>query len=327
MKRLSRMSMSKKKEDVKPITEQLEKEIDEISKLREEAKEMQIVPYSEQVKRLALPGPDGKQMKMVSNMDKGFTPEDLEIIQKYQLPLPSKVLVDTMKDEDVASKLLNKAGELNKKLGGEKGNLSTTKKARKNNKDLIDGYSEEIKTIKKYRSRISIVEEGTKTLKVGEGIYTQTKRNAYKIDQKGTYGNLIIDMPKLYGQLKLIAYKDGEKVYDKQADFDTLDLLTKRFNTKKNYSPLSKSIFNDLNRISEIPIHRTSNKYKKIGSGVVYYNNPQDLFSRLELLGGSIMAGNDGVKDEFTEIVHTLNKLGILNNNQLNNLLKEYVIK
>ena len=52
-------------------------------------------------------------------------------------------------------------------------------------------------------------------------------------------------------------------------DFDTLDLLTKRFNSKKKYSPLSKMVFDDLNRISDIPIHRTSNKNKKIGSGVI----------------------------------------------------------
>ena len=78
-------------------------------------------------------------------------------------------------------------------------------------------------------------------------------------------------MPKLYGQLKLIAHKDGRKVYEKQADFDTLDLLTKRFNNKKKYSPLSKMVFDELNRISDIAIHRTSNKYKKIGSALVLF--------------------------------------------------------
>lgn len=154
-----------------------------------------------------------------------------------------------------------------------------------------------------------------------------TKRNAYKINlESGTLGNLTIDVPKLYGQLRLVAYQNKKNVYDKQVDFDTLDLLTKRFNSRKKYSPLSKMVFDDLNRISEIPIHRTSNKYKKIGSGVVYYNNSDDLMSRLELLGGSIMAGNDGVKDEFTQIAHTLNKLGVINNNQLNDLIKEYII-
>ena len=98
-------------------------------------------------------------------------------------------------------------------------------------------------------------------------------------------------------------------------DIDTLDLLTKRFSSKKKYSPLSKMVFDDLNRISDIPIHRTSKKYKKFGVGVVYYNNSDDLLSRLEFLGGSIVAGNDGVKNEFTQIAHTLNKLGVLSNN------------
>ena len=164
-------------------------------------------------------------------------------------------------------------------------------------------------------------------MKFGQGIYTQKKRNAHKINHNtGVYGNVTIDVPKLYGQLKLIAHKDGKNVYDKQVDFDNLDLLTKRFNSKKKYSPLSKMVFDDLNRISDIPIHRTSNKYKKIGSAVVYCNNPADLLDRLELLGGSILAGNNGVKNEFSKIAHTLNKLGVLNNNQLNSLLKEYVI-
>ena len=94
-------------------------------------------------------------------------------------------------------------------------------------------------------------------MKVGQGICTQKNTNT------GVYGNVRIDMPKLYGQLKLIAHKDGKKFCDKQVDFDTLDLLTKRFNNKKKYSPLSKMVFDDLNRISDIPIHRTSNKYKK----------------------------------------------------------------
>ena len=133
-------------------------------------------------------------------------------------------------------------------------------------------------------------------------------------------------MLRLYGQLKLVAHKDGKKVYDKQVDFDTLDLLTKRFNSKKKYSPLSKMVFDDLNRISDIPIHRTSNKYKKIASGVVYYNNPADLLDRLKLLGGSILAGNNGVKNEFSKIALTLNKLGIVNNNQLNSLIKQYIM-
>ena len=75
-------------------------------------------------------------------------------------------------------------------------------------------------------------------------------------------------------------------------DFDSLDQLTKRFNSKKKHSPLSKMVFDELNELSDIPIHRIIKNYKKIGSGVVYCNNAADLLGILELLGGSILAGN-----------------------------------
>ena len=317
----------KTSEDLKPLTEKFDKEIEEISKLREDVNK-QVVPYAEQVERLALPGPSGETApKMIADMNKGFTREELTFIQTRGLPLPADIFLKTLKEPNYAQQIVNESAEINQELGRQKGHLSTSKTARKKNKAEIAEYDKKINMMKKYRRRIGILEEGTKTLKVGEGIYTQKKRNAYKINPNtGVYGNISIDIPKLYGQLNLIARKDGKKVYDKQVDFDTLDLLTKRFNGKKKYSPLSKMVFDDLNRISDIPIHRTSNKYKKIGSGVVYYNNPSDLLSRLELLGGSIQAGNNGVKNEFSQIAHTLNKLGVLNNTQLNGLMKQYLM-
>ena len=62
---------------------------------------------------------------------------------------------------------------MNKELGRQEAYLSTTKTARKRNKDDIAEYDEGIETIRKYRQRIGILEEGTKTLKVGKGIYTK----------------------------------------------------------------------------------------------------------------------------------------------------------
>ena len=250
--------------DLKPLTEKFDKEIEEISKLREDVNK-QVIPYGEQVQRLALPGPSGEVApKMIADMNKGFTQEELAFIQNQQLPLPADIFLQTLKEPNYAKQILDKSGKINKELGQKKASLSTTKTNRKRNKDEIAEYTEGIDIIKKYRQRIGILQEGEKTLKVGQGIYTQKKRNAYKVNpQTGVYGNVTIDVPKLYGQLKLVASKDGKKVYDKQVEFDTLDLLTKRFNSKKKYSPLSKMVFDDLNRISDITIHRTSNKYKK----------------------------------------------------------------
>ena len=103
----------------------------------------------------------------------------------------------------------------------------------------------EMNAIKRYKAMVKGMKADLE--KEGEGIrrYNQPKRNAYKISQRGQYGGLIIDLPKLYGHLKVVAHKNGQKVYDKQGDFDTLDLLTKRFNGRKNYSQLARSIFND----------------------------------------------------------------------------------
>ena len=270
---------------------------------------------------------DELQPKYKSDLDKGFNPADIQTLIKYKLFTPSDVLKEVQNENLDFDDYDANVGKIIQNLGGQKGALSKTKKTRDSNKKQINELTNEIKTIQKYRQRIAIIPEGLDT--IGSGIYTQKKRNAYKIDpQGGQYGSLIIDLPKLYGHLKVVAHKNGQKVYDKQADFDTLDLLTKRFNNQKNYSELARSVFNDLNRLSEIPIHRTSKKFSKIGSGVVYYSNPNDLLSRLELLGGSMSAGNNSsdVREEFVKIVHKLNELNVLDNKQMNDLMKEYLI-
>ena len=113
--------------------------------------------------------------EMVADMNKGFTQEELEFIQKQQLPLPADIFLQTIKEPNYAKQILAKSGEMNKELGRKKAHLSTTKTARKRNKDEIAEYDEGIEIIRKYRQRIGILEEGTKTLKLGKGIYTQKK--------------------------------------------------------------------------------------------------------------------------------------------------------
>ena len=249
----------------------------------------------------------------ILNIDNAFNNDERIILKNKELLKPSD-LTQVSPDRLVEEK--KKSADISKAIGIQKRH-SPDKKS----------FDSELETLRKYRKTIDDVLASYKYKpKKGSGIYTQKKRNAYKVSQNGQYGGLVIDLPKLFGNLKVVAHKNGQKVYDKQADFDTIDLLTKRFNSKKKYSNLSRMIFDELNQLSEIPIHRTSNKFKKMGSGVIYYNNPNDLLDRMELLGGSILAGNDGVKKEFTQIAHTLNNLGVINNNQLNNLLREYVM-
>ena len=65
---------------------------------------------------------------------------------------------------------------------------------------------------------------------------------------------------------------------------------------------------------------------EKTGTGIIHFNNPIQLLDRLELLVGSIFAGNNGVKQEFTQIVHLLHQLKVTTKKQLNDLLKKYTL-
>ena len=308
------------------MLEQLQKNQKALTSGLEDLLMFQQLPDEKQQETKLPIGYEPEMMKpgLQSNFDAGFDDDEILKLMEYKLSPPSHVLKQSIDGLLDINEFNAELGEQIKQIGMQKGHLSTTKKNRKKNKDQIDDLDKDIKLLQKYRKRIQIFPEGLKT--VGKG-YTQPKRNAYKISSGGQYGNLIIDVPKLMGQLHLVAKKDGEKVLDKKVDFDTLDLLTKRFNSKKKYSDLSKMVFNQLNKLSEIPIHRTSKKFSKLGSGVVYYNNVNDLINRMELLGGSILAGNDSVKSEMSEIVHKLYELGKIDNNQLNDLLKSYVIQ
>ena len=65
---------------------------------------------------------------------------------------------------------------------------------------------------------------------------------------------------------------------------------------------------------------------KKEGKGIIHFNNPQQLVKRLELLAGSIIAGNNGVKQEFSQIAHLLHQLKVISKKTLNDLLKKYIL-
>ena len=90
---------------------------------------------------------------------------------------------------------------------------------------------------------------------------------------------------------------------------ETLDYI-------KNFNILSIYATN----LSNLKYYKT-----KSGSGMIYFNNPHQLLDRLELLGGSILAGNNGVIPEFSQIAHLLNQMGVVSKKQLNNLLKKYL--
>ena len=94
----------------------------------------------------------------------------------------------------------------------------------------------------------------------------------------------------------------------------------------KSQNSQSKTI-NNVKDYNALSIYSTNLNlllmYKKqSGSGMFYFSNPEELLKRLELLGGSLAAGNNGVLPEYIQIAHRLRDLGVVTNNQLNKLLK-----
>ena len=102
-------------------------------------------------------------------------------------------------------------------------------------------------------------------------------------------------------------------------------LLAKPQNKKPHKNTLD--LINKYNVLSIYATNLSNLRYykEKSGSGMIYFNNPHQLLERLELLGGSILAGNNGVIPEFSQIAHLLNQMKVISNKQLNDLLKTYI--
>ena len=116
-------------------------------------------------------------------------------------------------------------------------------------------------------------------------------------------------------------------------------LLAKPLNKKPHKNTLD--LINKYNVLSIYATNLSNLRYYKTKSGsglfqqggfggtqsphMIYFNNPNQLLHRLELLGGSILAGNNGAINEFSQIAHLLNKMKVISNEQLNNLLQSYV--
>ena len=95
----------------------------------------------------------------------------------------------------------------------------------------------------------------------------------------------------------------------------------------KNPRENTKNFIKKYNTLSIYATNLSNLKYYKTksGSGMIYFNNPHQLLDRLELLGGSILAGNNGVINEFSQIAHLLNQMGVVSKKQLNDLLKTFL--
>ena len=269
-----------------------------------------------------LPAPDEKVM---ANIDKTFNEEEMEIIKKNKLMAPSELLkLNVAELKDYAEEVK----KISKKIGYSKlrplkrkkdESLSQEIKEKESEKKIIDSYAETVKDVTNFQFYYS-------TPKKGQGISKQPKRNAYKI-QDGSYGGLVIDLPRLYNEFKLNVYRGGKLLYEANADKSLINLLTKRFNPKTKYSINAVKIFNDLNTLSNMPKHRSSGKSRMVGSSVTYYNNPNELADRMKILIGSIVAGNNSplIKNDLSQINDELLRINAIDSSLHEKFLKKYL--
>ena len=182
-------------------------------------------------------------------------------------------------------------------------------KGPKKNKDM-DQLNKNLKSSKIYEDTVRNILEAKRHAPTPQKGSGQPKRHAYKI-QDGSYGGLVIDLPKLMNEMKIDVFRGGKLLYSADADKSLINLITKRFNPKTKYSINAVKIFNDLNTLANLPKHRSSGKTRMVGSSVTYYNDPNQLADRMKVLIGSIAAGNNSplnindlsqINDEFLRI-------------------------
>ena len=253
-------------------------------------------------------GEKPKKKTLIAEPNNLFTERELKFIKDEGLIEPNKLLnLEKVKLNVLEVDVKGRRNAISREIGTFKRlkNPSSAEqiKDQQNEKtrDIFNRYLETIKNV-----------EALSQYKKGSGIrkYKQPKRNAYKISDS-SFGNLSVDVPKLKNEMKLNVRRGGKIIYQADADKSLVDLLTKRFNPRSRYSMNAVKIFNDLNLLANLPKHPSSGKSKLIGSGVVYYNNPNELAERMKILVGSIAAGNNSkvlkndlsmINDEFLKI-------------------------
>lgn len=257
--------------------------------------------------------PPPKPKFKIPDPHNGFSQDELNYIQKSGFPTPNEAFKRMLEDDFDIDKL---GDDVNDQIARAKHVKAGLSKNKIKNKDAIEDTTRQIDTLKKYIDRINLLAEGEKILVTQKGKghskrkYTQKKRNAYKID-KGQYGGLLINPLRLLNEMVVEASdpSTGVVVYERQGDKGIVDLLTKRYNPKGNYSPNAIQIFKDLNKLANIPIHKSSGKSKLAGGTI--FSDFKDLKDRLIKLTGSIDAGNSSIqlRNEVIEILdHLLKK-------------------
>ena len=271
----------------------------------------------------------------IINISKIFDEEDKEILKSFRLVEPRDVFL--LKEKQLID-LKSRVNNINHtEIGQRKRQLTMKMGAKAKNEDEYKELERKKQTLDNYKTFIEDNLRYNAYKTKGEGIrkYKQPKRNAYKIQNSSNsspsvwhYGGLLVDYHKLMNNMLLDVYKDNKLVYQDKADRSLIDLLTKRYNPKTKYSIDAVRIFNDLNLLTNMAKHKSSKKSNMIGSSLVDGSDPNKLAKRLEIIVGSLNAGNNSriLKNDLTLINNELYRIGAITKEMHDALIKKFLI-
>lgn len=166
---------------------------------------------------------------------------------------------------------------------------------------------------------------------------TGLKPNESYVVKEGKFGDLEVDVPKMYTGLRLTAKKGGAIVLDKPIDKDGLELLTRRANPRKNYSKDAIKTLSKMMQLADHPVKRNSKKLlmvqqhlnkKRQEKGDANDNAEADM-ARLTTLIGEINAGNypnKNLQNEVAKICDALLKQGLISKNLHQEIFDKYIL-
>ena len=277
----------------KQITDIDRRQDDLIDQLREN--QMAMIQH---IPQLAIESPSLETIKkpkqpITLDYDKRFDPE---FLRTYGLPSANDFSQMSTDDLEAINQQVTKA---QKSVGGRKSAAKSFERRNKLDEDLV--------TLKKYKKILDASMSTGLSEIIGNGMRQQRKRNAYKLSKGGSFGHVYIDPAKL--RMNRLSVKDraGNSLMDNVVDNSLVDLITKRFNPKVEYTSEANDIFKDLTRFSGFQKSKRSCKQKLLGGSTISLvpDTPKDILSRLVLLLGTRRAGNNSldIRNEIVQLI------------------------
>ena len=299
-------------------------------------------------------GIEGNRKAITSGFDK------MDEVKRWDLnQLPGfEATLDAIKEpekEDEAEDIIEKIKIINARINEEIDSLDKlvdlANKAKEEGKtELREEQNASIRELEKKRKRLqeildeefeeeSVKKPITTTVSYGKEQMDKYLNNKETVDLLNYYG---LKLPSEYkdksleefqeafdkGLNEAASYKKSIKDVAKYKKDSNTGLILAFPKAGENAREKTKELIKEHN-ILQIFINnmREIRNYKQLtGTGIIHFNNPHQLIDRLELLAGSIFAGNNGVIQEFSQIAHLLHQLKVITKKQLNDLLKKYIL-